>query len=102
LIPWGAIATLTVLATVIFIVRDSPFGVILGIAILPVVSYVFKDPLAMNLGFLAIFIIAIIARLASPRSSLSKSVTPRQLALNRFLFDRDVRDKEIWMNRLPG
>ena len=90
----------------------SPFGQLaLGTTVamvaLPLFSWFFsqplriEEPLPLTLGFLAIFIILLIRRLTAPRTSLSASVTPGQLIINRLLFDRDIRDREAWIKRQP-
>jgi hypothetical protein len=35
----------------------------------------------------------------APRTSLSKSVPPVQLIINRVLFDRDIRDRKAWIHQ---
>ena len=73
----------------------------------PVINWLFSQPLGISeqlpvtLGFLAIFLTTIIRRLTAPRTSLSASVTTRQLLVNRLLFDRDIRDREAWIHRTP-
>ncbi|MBA7666172.1 Glycerol-3-phosphate acyltransferase [subsurface metagenome] len=73
----------------------------------PVINWLFGQPLGISerlpvtLGFLAIFLTTVIRRLTAPRTSLSASVTTRQLIVNRLLFDRDIRDREAWIHRTP-
>ena len=59
------------------------------------------DLLSVTLGFAAILLILIIRRLSAPKTSLSQTVSTRELILNRLLFDRDIRDRKAWINRTP-
>jgi len=91
------------------IFRQLALGTILLLATLPVCSWFFsqplgiKEPLPVTLGFLAIFLVTIIRRLTAPRSAEAISISKKQLLFNRLLFDRDIRDREAWINRAsPG
>ena len=85
--------------------RKVSLGVFLALVSLPIFSWFLSQPLdiegrlPITLGFLAIFLIVVIRRLTTPRTSLSASVTPIQLFFNRLLFDRDIRDRKAWINR---
>lgn len=85
--------------------RQLALGTVVAIAALPLCSWFFRqpfgieEPLPLTLGFLAIFLILLVRRLTAPRTSLSASVTPGQLIVNRLLFDRDIRDREAWVKR---
>ena len=85
--------------------RQVSLGVFLALVSLPIFSWFLSQPLdiegrlPITLGFLAIFLIVVIRRLTTPRTSLSASVTPIQLFFNRLLFDRDIRDRKAWINR---
>ena len=87
--------------------RQLALGTTVSMAALPLFSWFFSQPLRieerlpLTLGFLAIFIVLLIRRLTAPRTSLSASVTPGQLIINRLLFDRDIRDREAWIKRQP-
>ncbi|HCP59961.1 MAG TPA: hypothetical protein DIT43_00005 [Dehalococcoidia bacterium] len=99
--PWEIIISLALTAAGVFIIHNLPLGVFAGVTALPLTSWAFDRPLSMTLGFLALFLIVIIRRLTAPRSPLAKSVSRRQLIINRLLFDRDIRDREAWINRAP-
>ena len=87
--------------------RQMALGAILAMASLPIFSWFLaqpfgiEEPLPVTLGFLAIFLIIVIRRLTAPRTSVTASVSRRQLLVNRLLFDRDIRDREVWIHRLP-
>ena len=80
--------------------RSSPLPVLLGVTAMPLVS-LFYEPLTVTLGFLAIFLILVVKRLTVPRAADAVSVSRGQLLLNRLLFDRDIRDRQAWMFRVP-
>ena len=101
MVPWGAIISLIITAIGAFVVHNIPLGVIIAVAVVPLVSWGFTEPLPLTLGFLAIFLITIIRRLTVPRAAIAASVSQRELFINRLLFDRDIRDKTAWIHRLP-
>jgi len=105
LMPWG-IAVFLAVASPTLLVKSSPLPVLAGIAALPLASWFFsqplgiEEPLPVTLGFLAIFLIIVIRRLTA-RQTIAVSIGKKQLLLNRLLFDRDIRDKEAWVHRVP-
>jgi len=101
LIPWEIIAFLALAAIFFFTIHSMPLGTGAGIVAMPLVSWGLSEPPAMTLGFLAMFLIMFIRRLTAPKTSVTASVPPRQLLLNRLLFDRDIRDREAWIRRQP-
>ena len=101
LIPWEIIAFFAVAAVIFFTVHSIPLGTGAGIAAAPLVSWGLGEPLPMTLGFLAMFLVMVIRRLTAPKTSVTASVPPGQLLLNRLLFDRDIRDREAWIHRQP-
>jgi len=101
LIPWEIIAFLALAAVGLFIIHSMPLGTGAGIVAMPLISWGLSEPPAMTLGFLAMFLIMFIRRLTAPKTSVTASVPPRQLLLNRLLFDRDIRDREAWIRRQP-
>ena len=56
----------------------------------------------LTMGFLAVFLLAVVRRLAVPRTELSTSVPVGELLLNRLLFDRDIKDRKAWTKRSPA
>lgn len=100
-IPWGAVAGLAITVVGMFILHNAPVGAGGGVASLPLVSWAAGEPLTLTLGFLVIFLIMVVRRLTVPRASLTASVTTGQLIVNRLFFDRDIRDREVWLRRRP-
>lgn len=98
-IPWSFIAFMAIMILNVLTIRNIPVGIGIAVALLPIVSWAAGEPLEFILGFVAMFIIMIIRRLTPPRAPASASVPRGELLLNRFLFDRDIRDREAWINR---
>ena len=102
--PWLGLIVL-VIAYGIAPFRQLALGTIIAVASLPVFSWFLpqlfgiEKPLPIALGFLAIFLIVVIRRLTAPRTMFTASVTPGQLLLNRLLFDRDIRDRKVWIQQ---
>ncbi|MFC1950052.1 glycerol-3-phosphate acyltransferase [Chloroflexota bacterium] len=99
LVPWEIIAFLTIMLISWFLFHNVPVGMLIAITILPLISWGDGKPLPITLGFLAMLLMMTFRRLTAPRNSFTASVTPRQLFVNRLLFDRDIRDREAWINR---
>ncbi len=107
LVPWlGLIALGIAYGMAPF--RQLALGTIIAVASLPIFSWFLpqlfgiEKPLPIALGFVTIFLVAVIRRLTAPRTIFTASVTPRQLFVNRLLFDRDIRDRKAWIDRRPS
>ena len=100
--PWlGLIITAIAYSMIPF--RQLALGVLLALASVPIFSWFLpqlldvEERLPITLGFLVLFLVALLKRLAVPRTPLSKSVPRGQLFINRLLFDRDIRDRKAWI-----
>lgn len=99
----AAIAAATALAFALF--RETALGVLVATAALPVISLFLSSPLtvdakiAVTLGFLVIFLLIVLRRLTAPLSPITATtkIKRRELLLNRFLFDRDIRSRDAWV-----
>ena len=107
LVPWlGLIALIIAYGMAPF--RQLALGTIIAVASLPIFSWFLpqlfgiEKPLPVTLGFVAIFLLAVIRRLTAPRTIFTASVTRGQLFVNRLLFDRDIRDRKAWIDRRPS
>jgi glycerol-3-phosphate acyltransferase PlsY len=105
LAPWLALI-LAVIAFAWAPFKQLALGTLCAMILLPIFSWFLSEPLGierapLTLGFVAIFLLLVIRRLTAPKTSVSTSVPPRQLLLNRLLFDRDIRDREAWLHRQP-
>jgi glycerol-3-phosphate acyltransferase PlsY len=99
LIPWSFIAFLAIMIINVLTVRNIPIGIGIAVVVMPIVSWAVGEPLEMTMGFVALFVIMVIRRLTPRRAPISASVPMGELLLNRFLFDRDIRDREVWIHQ---
>jgi acyl phosphate:glycerol-3-phosphate acyltransferase len=82
-----------------------PLGVTIALILLPLISWLLRvpfgvgEPLPVALCFLGIFLIAMVRRFTAPRTPISASTPTGELLLNRLLFDRDIKDREAWINQ---
>lgn len=87
--------------------RQVAFGVFLALVSLPFFSWFLSQPLGIDerlpvtLGFIVLLLMALLRRLITHRTELSKSVPLTELLFNRLLFDRDIRDAKTWTDRKP-
>ncbi len=102
--PWlGLIALIIAYGMTPF--RQLALGTIIAVASLPLFSWFLpqlfgiEKPLPIALGFVATFLLVVIRRLTARRTIFTASVTLRQLLVNRLLFDRDIRDRKVWINQ---
>ncbi|MFH1775382.1 MAG: glycerol-3-phosphate acyltransferase [Chloroflexota bacterium] len=94
---------LTITAIGVLITHGTAVGVLISLIVLPLISWGLANPLALTLGLVAFLLIAIIRRLAAPRSA-ETPVSRRELMLNRLIHDRDISEKQAWIyrNRPPA
>ena len=85
--------------------KNMSLGVFIGLLALPVLTYYFADffgiqePAATTGGFAALTVLALGRRLVWRRSEVASGLSTRELLLNRLLFDRDIRDRKVWITR---
>jgi glycerol-3-phosphate acyltransferase PlsY len=102
--PWLGLIIL-VMSYALAPLRQVALGVLLALVSLPIFSWFLSQPLGIEerlpvtLGFMALCLLGLLKRLIVPRTPLSKSVSPGQLVVNRLLFDRDIRDRKVWIRR---
>lgn len=97
------------LIVVIFgLFHQMALGTLVVLIVLPVCSWflgqplgITEKPLELALGTLAILLVAVIRRLTVPRADIAASVSTGQLIFNRLIFDRDIRNREAWIHRIP-
>jgi len=100
LVPWGILAFCVIFLGNALIIHNVPLGVGTGIAALPLVNWGVGEPIPLTLGYLAMFLILVIRRLAAQPPVRVTSISKKQLLVNRLLFDRDIRDREAWRHRV--
>jgi glycerol-3-phosphate acyltransferase PlsY len=98
-IPWSLIVFMAIMILNVLTVRRVPEGIGIAVVLMPIISWAAGQPLEIILGFVAMFIIMVIRRLTPARTPASASVPTGELLLNRFLFDRDIRNREAWINQ---
>lgn len=104
LAPWLALALLIInFAFAPF--KQFSFGTLIVLILLPVSSWFLAEPFGiersvqLSLGFVAILLLLLVRRLTAPRSELAATVSTRELVVHRLLFDRDIRDRKLWLSR---
>ncbi|KTB47633.1 glycerol-3-phosphate acyltransferase [Dehalogenimonas alkenigignens] len=106
-----AFSPLLGLAAAVIAFSFAPFkqlslGVFIGLLLLPFLAYYLADffditePGTMAAGFCALTLLAYIRRLlAGGRSDLAKDLSMSEVLLNRLVFDRDIRNRKLWLSR---
>jgi len=97
LAPWPVTVGVAIVLLGTFVIRNAPLGVALGIISLSVVSWIVREPTPLVWGYVGIALAMVACRLVQPRHDTSFSF-PR-LLINRLLFDRDIQDRQTWINR---
>ncbi len=100
LFPWG-ILFFVAGAIFTFLLGSSPLPVLIGLAAVPLASWLLHEPIELTLGLLGLFLLLVFRRLSAPLTARSATVSKRELFLNRFLFDRDIRDGKAWITFKP-
>ena len=104
LTPWLAL-TLLLVNLVWFPLKEFALGTLVALVMLPVFSWFLNGffqierSLALTLGFVGILLLLILRRLTAPRTELSDTVSRSSLIINRLLFDRDIRNRSVWLSR---
>jgi glycerol-3-phosphate acyltransferase PlsY len=99
----GAAATLFNFAWAPF--RQFAIGTLVTLALLPLASwylssiFAIQRSAALTSGLVVILLIAMVRRVTAPRTEFSGTLPTRALVVNRLLFDRDIRDRKIWLGR---
>jgi len=86
-------------------IRQVSLGVVMVLVIIPLTSWFARkplgiaEPLSITTGIIVILLIVIVRRLTAPRRPISASVPTGELIINRLLFDRDIRDRKLWISQ---
>ncbi|MCK4273964.1 MAG: glycerol-3-phosphate acyltransferase [Dehalococcoidales bacterium] len=97
--PWATIAFFAIGAAVAAFTRRTPVPILVGMVILPIASAIFREPLSLTMGYLAMALIIIIKRLTAQPATEARNIGMGHLLLNRLLFDRDIGDRKAWVHR---
>jgi glycerol-3-phosphate acyltransferase PlsY len=82
----------------ILLIKSSPLPALFGMIAIPTAAWIRHEPSAVVLGLVALFSLTILRRISAPIPERSKNIPKGQLLLNRFLFDRDIRDGKAWIS----
>lgn len=88
-------------------IKQVALGVFLMLVCLPFLSYFLtvslgvEDKVAITCGFVVISTMALLKRVVARRTDLSKNVPLAKVVFNRLLFDRDIRNRSLWISRRP-
>lgn len=92
-----AVIAISIVVVGTVLVRSSALPVLVSAASLPATYWAFQDSTAATLAFLAVFLVLVIKRLTAQPIHEQPNISMKQILLNRFLFDRDIRDRKAWM-----
>jgi glycerol-3-phosphate acyltransferase PlsY len=102
--PWLGLVAL-VLAFSLTPFKQLAVGVLIALISLPILSWFFASPLGLDdrrgalAGFVVMLLLVIFRRLVQPRTQISLHISLPQLLFNRLVFDRDIRNRKVWINR---
>ena len=99
--PWPTVIATGNVVVITIIFRSSALPVLCSAASLPLTTWLFDGDTAAAMAYLAIFLIVVIKRLTAQAMPEDIKISKSQLILNRFLFDRDIRDRTAWVHRKP-
>jgi glycerol-3-phosphate acyltransferase PlsY len=97
--PWATIAFFVAAIIVIIFTHRTPVPILVGMVMLPIFSAIFREPISVTMGFLAMTLIVIIKRLTAQPATEARTIGTGRLLWNRLLYDRDIGDRKAWMHR---
>ena len=104
LVSWGTVILITVILNAVVwtssFFKRGPLGVFIAAAGLPLVSWVFTASLPFTLGCSGMFLILVIRRLTAFQPVTVSSMSRKQVLVNRLFFDRDIREKDVWISQV--
>ncbi|MQF48487.1 hypothetical protein FIM08_01070 [SAR202 cluster bacterium AC-647-N09_OGT_505m] len=102
ILAWKELAALLVVGIAGWLVfRSSALWVGIAVALIPVWSVGFREPLSLTV--LCVGLVAILAakRVLSNRSTIERRISWRSVFVQRLLYDRDVASRDEWVYRTP-
>lgn len=97
--PWPLIVFFAVAIAVLIVMHRTPVPILIGLIAMPIASAIAKEPVSLTMGYVALVLIIIIKRLTAQPGTEAVKSSIGEVLLNRFLFDRDVRDRGAWVHR---
>jgi glycerol-3-phosphate acyltransferase PlsY len=101
-LSWPALGAFTVIALTGVALRQIPLFVGLGVLAAPFAALAWGQSRAIVLGLAGMTSLIALKRLLSNRPAPPPGLDPREVYVNRLLFDRDVRSREEWVRRGVG
>jgi acyl phosphate:glycerol-3-phosphate acyltransferase len=96
---WPMIVFFGLGIAVLFIAHRTPVPVLFALIAMAVASAIAREPVLLTIAYASLVVVVIIKRLtAQPNKDIAKGTMGR-VYLNRFLFDRDIRDRVAWVQR---
>jgi len=95
------LAAFTVISLLGWPLHSFPLSVGVAIALTPLASLIADGAGPVAAGCLGMALIVFAKRLLTNRIGLPADQDWRDALLNRLLFDRDVRDRDEWVRRMP-
>ncbi len=96
---WPLIIFFAVAIAILIVLHRTPVPILAGLITMPIASAIAKEPVSLTMGYAALVLIIIIKRLTAQPSTEAVKSSMGEVLLNRFLFDRDVRDRSAWVHR---
>lgn len=97
--PLEFLLVLFILALAV-LMKNVPLGIGIGMASSPLLAWLLKEPAPVMAGCGALALLTFAKRLLANWEPLRGP--KREAIINRLLFDRDIRDREEWIKRLPS
>jgi acyl phosphate:glycerol-3-phosphate acyltransferase len=85
----------------LFFFHRTAAPVLIASISLPITSAIAKEPLLLTMGYLAMLLIIITKRLTAQSNAEAGKMNIASVLFYRFLFDRDIKDRKLWMYRGP-
>jgi glycerol-3-phosphate acyltransferase PlsY len=82
-------------------VRSVPVAVGVALTLTPLAALAAGQSAAIVLGCMGMAAIVLTKRVLTNRLAIPEGLDWKDVLLNRLLFDRDVRDRDAWVRRLP-
>jgi glycerol-3-phosphate acyltransferase PlsY len=97
--PWPSVIAVGFVVIMFAIFRTSALPVLVGVASLPLTSWLFHAPNVVALTYFAIFVIVVIKRLTAQKAREKRRIGIWRLLGNRLFYDRDIGDRRAWVGR---
>jgi glycerol-3-phosphate acyltransferase PlsY len=83
------------------LLRYTALGALLSVATVPLLTSVTGQPSVTIWACVGMLLIVIAKRLEANREPIASDADRRGVYVNRLLLDRDIRDREAWIRRVP-